>query len=65
MHHVQQRQAFETNQKIGYLIVDAKTSYYILLGRSSRNLLREIVSTPHLAMKFLSASGDIGTVHVS
>ena len=50
--------------KIRYLIVDAHTSYNILLGRPSLNTLGVVVSTDHLAMKFLSASGYIITVHV-
>jgi len=50
--------------KIRYLVIDTNTSYNIFLDRQSINRLRAIVSTPHLAMKFLSASGDILTVHV-
>jgi len=50
--------------KIQYMVIDANTSYNILLGRSSINRLRAIVSTPHMAMKFLSTSGDILTMHV-
>jgi len=50
--------------KIRYLIVDAHTSYNILLGRPSLNTLGAVVSTYHLAMKFSSALGDIITVHV-
>jgi len=50
--------------KIRYLVIDANTSYNILLGRSSLNKLGAIVSTPHLAMKFPSLSGDILTIHV-
>ena len=50
--------------KIRYLIVDAHTSYNILLGTPSLNALGAVVSTCHLAMKFLSALGDIITVHV-
>ena len=50
--------------KIRYLVIDANTSYNILLGRPSINRLMAIVSTPHLAMKFPSRSGDILTVHV-
>jgi len=50
--------------KIRYLVIDANTSYNILIGRSSLNKLGAIVSTPHLAMKFPSPSGDILTVHV-
>jgi len=48
---------------ICYLVVDAHTSYNILLGRPSINTLGAIVSTPHLAMKFPSPQGDIITVH--
>jgi len=50
--------------KIKYLVIDTNTSYNILLGRSSLNKLGAIVSTPHLAMKFPSLSGDILTIHV-
>jgi len=48
---------------ICFLIVDAPTSYNVLLGRPSLNTLDAVVSTPHLAMKFLSPFGDILTVH--
>jgi len=47
-----------------YLLVNANTSYNILLGRSSINCLKAIVSTLHLAMKFPSMTGDIAKVHV-
>ncbi|XP_068486851.1 uncharacterized protein [Phaseolus vulgaris] len=50
--------------KIRYLVIDANTSYNILFSRPSINRLMAIVSTPHLAMKFPSRSGDILTVHV-
>jgi len=50
--------------RIQYLVIDANTSYNILLGRLSINRLMAIVSTPHLAMKFLLPTGDILTVHV-
>jgi len=50
--------------KIRYLLVEANTSYNVLLGRPSLNKLGAIVSTPHLAMKFPSASGDVITLHV-
>jgi len=50
--------------KIRYLIVEANTSYNILLGKLFLTVLREIITTPHLAMKFSSASEDIATVHV-
>jgi len=48
---------------IRFLIVDAPTSYNVLLGRPSFNTLGAVVSTLHLAMKFPSPSGDILTVH--
>jgi len=48
---------------IRFLIVDASTSYNILLGCPSINTLGAIVSTPHLAMKFPTPSGDILTIH--
>jgi len=38
--------------KIWYLLVNAESSYNILIGRSSLNKLGAIVSTPHLTMKF-------------
>jgi len=50
--------------KIKYLVIDANTSYNIMLGRSSLNKLGAIVSTQHLAMKFPSLSGDIFTIQV-
>jgi len=46
------------------LLVNAQTSYNILLGCPSINRLKAIVSTPHLAMKFPSANNDIATIHV-
>jgi len=51
-------------KKIRYLLVNANTSYNILLGRSSIKRLKAIVSTLHLAMKFPSTAGDIVTIHV-
>jgi len=50
--------------KIGYLVVDAFTSYNALLGRSSLSKLRAIVSTPHLVMKFPTERGDVATIYV-
>jgi len=46
--------------KIRYLLVKANMSYNVLLGR-----LGAIMSTPHLAMKFLPTTRDIITVHVA
>jgi len=48
---------------ICYMVVEAHTSYNVLLGRPSINALGAIVSTPHLAMKFPSPQGDIITIH--
>jgi len=48
---------------IHFRIVDAPTSYNVLLGRPSLNTLGAVVSTPHLAMKFPSPSSDILTIH--
>jgi len=48
---------------IRFLIVDAPTSYNILMGRPSLNTLGAVVSIPHLAMKFPTPSGDILTIH--
>jgi len=42
---------------IRFLIVDAPTSYSVLLGRPSLNTLGAVVSTPHLAMKFVMPFG--------
>ena len=48
---------------IRYLIVDINTSYNALLGRPSLNLPGVIVSTPHLAMKFLTERGEVAIVY--
>ena len=37
---------------IRYLLVDANTSYFALIGRKTLNELGAIVSIPHLTMKF-------------
>jgi len=50
--------------RICYLLVDTNTSYNVLFGRLSLNLLGTIMSTPHLTMKFSSPSGCIIIVHV-
>nr|KYP34527.1 hypothetical protein KK1_044506 [Cajanus cajan] len=49
--------------QVKYIVVQANTSYNILLGRPSLNILGDIVSTPHLAMKFHSDRGSILTIH--
>nr|KYP44698.1 Retrovirus-related Pol polyprotein from transposon 297 family [Cajanus cajan] len=48
---------------VKYIVVQANTSYNILLGRPSLNALGAIVSIPHLAMKFPSNKGNILTIH--
>ena len=48
---------------IYFLVIDAPTSYNVLFGRPSLNTLGVVVSTPHLAMKFPTPSGDILTIH--
>ncbi|XP_020203330.1 uncharacterized protein LOC109788888 [Cajanus cajan] len=48
---------------VKYVVVHANTSYNILLGRTSLNRLGAIVSTPHLAMKFLYETGRVITIH--
>ncbi|XP_020211231.1 uncharacterized protein LOC109796037 [Cajanus cajan] len=44
---------------VKYLLVDAVTSYNILIGRPTLNQLGAIVSTPHLTMKFPGTNGHI------
>ncbi|XP_027922819.1 uncharacterized protein LOC114180718 [Vigna unguiculata] len=48
---------------IRFLVVDALTSFNVLLGRPSLNILGVVVSRPHLAMKFPSPFGDNLTIH--
>jgi len=47
---------------IYFLAVDTPTSYNVLLDGPSLNTLGAVVSTPHLAMKFTSPSGEIVTI---
>ena len=51
--------------RIKYFLVNALTSYNILLGRLSLNELGVIISTPHLTMKFSSKNGKIITVRAN
>ncbi|XP_020238557.1 uncharacterized protein LOC109817649 [Cajanus cajan] len=44
---------------VKYLLVDAITSYNILIGRPTLNQLGAVVSTPHLTMKFPGTNGQI------
>ena len=47
---------------IGYLIVNANISYFVLIGGKTLNKLEAIVSTPHLKMKFPTLIGETVTV---
>jgi len=47
-----------------YILVDADTSYNVLLGKPSLKKLGAIVSTPHLAIKFPPSIREIVTVKV-
>jgi len=51
--------------RIRYILVEANTSYNILLGRPCLNAFGAIVSTFHLTMRFWSDKGTICTVHVN
>ncbi|XP_016199818.1 uncharacterized protein LOC107640830 [Arachis ipaensis] len=42
---------------INYIVVDVKSAYIALIGRTTLNWLAAIVSTPHLCMKFPTAKG--------
>jgi len=58
------REASQTKTiPIYFFVVDAPTSNNVILGRPSFNTLGAVVSIPHLAMKFLSPSGDILTIY--
>ena len=49
---------------IRYLLVDANTSYFALIGKKTLNELRAIVSMPHLTMKFPTLKGEVVTIKV-
>ena len=49
---------------IRYLLVDADTSYFALIGKKTLNELGAIVSMPHLKMKFLTLTREIVTIKV-
>ncbi|XP_014523638.1 uncharacterized protein LOC106779933 [Vigna radiata var. radiata] len=49
-------------KKVRYLLVDANTSYNVLLGRPCLNSFGAIVSTPHLTMKYPTSRGTICTI---
>ncbi|XP_014511627.1 uncharacterized protein LOC106770327 [Vigna radiata var. radiata] len=50
------------DKRIRYLLVDANTSYNVLLGCLCLNSFGAIVSTPHLAMKYPTSRGTICTI---
>jgi len=47
---------------VRYILVEADTSYNVLIGRCTLNQLGAVVSTPHMAMKFPAPDGTIVTV---
>ncbi|XP_020224171.1 uncharacterized protein LOC109806206 [Cajanus cajan] len=49
---------------VRYLVVNAQSSYSILIGRPTLNKLGAVVSTPHLKVKYLLPSGSMGTLRV-
>ncbi|XP_052730552.1 uncharacterized protein LOC108324378 [Vigna angularis] len=49
-------------KRVRYLLIEANTSYNVLLGRPCLNAFGAIVSTPHLTMKYPSEKGAICTV---
>jgi len=50
---------------IRYIVVNAPSSYNLLLGRPSLNKLKAVVSTVHLKMKFPSDEGKVLTLAVN
>ncbi|XP_014521801.1 uncharacterized protein LOC106778353 [Vigna radiata var. radiata] len=52
-------------KRVRYLLVDANTSYNVLLGRLCLNSFGAIVSTPHLAMKYPTSRGTICTIRAN
>lgn len=44
-------------RRVCYLLVEANTSYNVLLGRPCLNAFRAIVSIPHLTLKYPSDAG--------
>lgn len=49
-------------KKVRFLLMEASTSYNILLRRPCLNSFRAIVSTPHLTLKYPTSQGTICTV---
>lgn len=48
--------------KVRFLLVEAETSYNVLLGRPCLNVFGAIVSTPHLTLKYPTDDGVVHTV---
>jgi len=63
--HTRFGKADRSNQTIlvRYLRVDVNMPYNTLLGQLSLNKFEAIVSTPHLAMKFLTKRGGVANIH--
>ncbi|XP_014523756.1 uncharacterized protein LOC106780034 [Vigna radiata var. radiata] len=51
--------------KVRFLLVEAHTSYNVLIGRPCLNAFGAIVSTPHLTMKYPTQKGTICTVRAN
>lgn len=49
---------------VRYLVVDADTSYFTLIGKNTLNELGVVVSTPHLKIKFPTLTREIVTIQV-
>ncbi|XP_014506155.1 uncharacterized protein LOC106765899 [Vigna radiata var. radiata] len=47
---------------VRFLLVEADTSYNVLLGRPCLNMFGAIVSTPHLTLKYPTDDGKVATV---
>jgi len=47
---------------VRYILVDADTTYNVLIRQRTLNRLGAVVSTPHMAMKFPATNGEIITI---
>lgn len=47
---------------VNYLIMDALSSYNIIIGRPALNTLEPVVSTMYLALKYSLPRGQVGTI---
>lgn len=48
--------------KVKFLVVDFPLAYNAIIGRSTLNVLRVIMSIPHLTMKFITEERKVYTV---